>query len=328
MTYVLEHQGPLQAFAAKLSCRRLWHSRYSLHDIVDQLKNDPWEQYIAAVFIEDTGAARLLCSLCRKKHPRAFFPATTIGHSGIIRSCQSTDAIEFAQSKLEMLELSRILHEGPCWYNPPNDRYSGYAYPIRSFGRQLDLVRERARSVGTGRPSVHSPYKYDSHGWEHSYQMRQCIRLFERGAVLISNLGFGGLEIPEALYKQVSESRRKCLKDFLPRFISSFAVQGGLWVCPHIPMTGRLFCDELSRGIWFAVAAQPKPTNPMCRVCGTRCTLYVEEVDAGQNAEPYMFSVKVEVEKLLGKLEDLFAGIDAHGSDLLAPQLSRRICHT
>ena len=98
---ILDELEPIDYYAMKIACRRMFLVRPDHRQSLENLKEKPWCSYLAKTWIEDPEAKELLCALCRESHPRKVFLNRDILLPGSVRTSWAEDmSIEMGQSKL------------------------------------------------------------------------------------------------------------------------------------------------------------------------------------------------------------------------------------
>ena len=149
-------EDPLDLYAAKTTCRRLFSTRRSLRDAFNLFSDNPWKVYVTEFWTEKPGDKELLCSLCRTKHPRkAFKKKERRERSDLTRSCWAEDgAIELAQPRLPTPLLKRAWHTG-------NYAQGLFWEKVDVFGMAVNAMLKSLAPPTKSGLLQHSPFSYD-----------------------------------------------------------------------------------------------------------------------------------------------------------------------
>ena len=259
---VMSYLEPIDHFAAKISCRRLFDTRGSLKEITRDLWENPWETYLAKAWTEDTSGEMLLCSLCRDEHNASFFPTSDRTKPATTRSCSlMMGAIELGQSRLTLRGLNAAL------IGPPQ-KTTGGSRPCPSYPNAAHRAGVESGLEMSGTPhyletSMHSPFDHYTDPEESVYSMTQEI-LDEPGEAILSSRF--AIRLPFRVLHVCTGAEKVSEKDIRGWF-RHFELDGGLWACPHIPMTSKAFLRNIISVLEGFLETDNPTASMKCQYC-------------------------------------------------------------
>ena len=281
---ILSYLEPLDRFAAKVSCRKLLCTRGSLQEITKYLKEDnPWEYFLARAWVEDPNAQHLLCVTCRKTHPRDRIPETQRSHHALERTCFThKSAIELGSTRLTSAVIMLVLrHPQPQIANEPR-KYPSIAFQDEIIGGAESVGHTHFGSYPTGK--LHSPFQYTDRLYPSQVNIQQYLTR-ENGKVELFcqlDLGYVSFYLRYKLFEDIFPSWLEQGKDYgLQDTISLMQisldevgddeewVDGGIWICPHLPCSGRTFCLKLIQHLRQARDTEKSQEAFKCAFCHT-----------------------------------------------------------
>ena len=317
---ILTYLEPIDAYATKLSCRHLMHTRGTPRDCIKAFRDNPWETYLSKVWCEDPNAALLLCTTCRTRHPGSCF--VPVCASGITRHCDEFAqdrpgvAIELAQSKLTANEIVRAVSGDP---DQATRQESFTAYPNRAYRRGLESGLLLSHVPTHFKSPLHSPYQYpvdaDFYIPNDSYEMNQEIRHVGSKAVITSWMQLVAIFMFET---DLAANTPHAIDD-LRAFYRRLDINGGLWFCPHTSPLSEHLCEQVLSVFRSAVFDPGAPDTYKtfeysCGICGTKIESSETFVRSGNDPHTLFFDIDFIITKDLGPMDNWYRG-DVRSSD-------------
>ena len=289
--------------SAKLSCSYFLHAGPTFFELFE-----PWNYYARQVESEDPKDPKtkhLLCSLCRVRHPENQFDSDMRHVSGLVRVCYLAEkcnpAIELGFSRLTMplLLFAGEDEDGkPVYTKRIRKRIVAcpWMHDWGTYSPNSSWLNLSAASRGTEETlnklyETLMPGKSCVQGWNmqcassRAYsnpkdQITICQAIeFSRGGVKLNSwVQLQGLILTDSRLQDFASKRKQIIKN-LREWFGRSQVPGGLWICPHIPMADRRFCEEIFRDVRDNIQnCKSKGRYFACDICGTTVGMDNREV--------------------------------------------------
>ena len=181
------------------------------------------------------------------------------------------------------------------------DGYRSYPRDLWETGAELDVGT--IPEVDGAMLSLHAPFHSPAY-FDDVYSWEQQIQIQGNDAVLLSQLLLTDIDIK--IFSQSDAVYR------LQKHISGLQGSGGLWICPHLPLESRSFCEM--------IPALVESTNDLEFSCLT-CHAKVK-VSAFPFSDVYIY---IDTSKNLGPFAELLQTMDPHNNKHLRQCLSMRL---